>query len=128
MPPTMTLTIAGEKSLQEVQQEFNSAYPYLKLEFFPAQHKKPYPTASRLHHALKIDDARKLRNSGQVTLSDDLRVGDLEKFLGEIYGLNSQVFRKSGNVWLETTMTDAWTLKQQNDHGRELSNNSYLLL
>jgi hypothetical protein len=31
------------------------------------------------------------------------------------------VFRKSGNLWLETTMTDDWTLQQQNDHGYEIS-------
>jgi hypothetical protein len=32
-----------------------------------------------------------------------------------------QVSRKSGTLWLETTMTDSWTLGQQNEHGRELS-------
>ena len=117
----MILTIAGERFIQEVQKEFNTAYPYLKLEFFPAQHKKPSPKASQLRQALKIDEVRKLRNSGQLPLSDTLKVSDLEHDLSEIYGLNAQVFRKSGNVWLETTMTDGWTLKQQNDRGREIS-------
>jgi hypothetical protein len=32
-----------------------------------------------------------------------------------------QVFRKSGNVWLETSATDAWSLKQQNQEGMDLS-------
>ena len=40
---------------------------------------------------------------------------------GEVYGLGVQVFRKSGNVWLETTVTDSWTLKEQNDQGESLS-------
>ena len=114
--------------MQEVQQEFNTAYPFLKLEFFPAQHKKPSPAGSRLQQALKIDQARKLRTNGKLPLSDTLKVAELEKGLAEVYGLNAQVFRKSGNIWLETTMTDSWTLKQQNDHGRELSNSSYLIL
>lgn len=124
----MKLTITGERSLQEVQQEFNAAYPYLKIEFFPPQHKKPSPSASKLQQALKIDEARKLRNSGFLTLNDALKVAELEKDLNETYGLNAQVFRKSGNIWLETTMTDGWTLKQQNDHGRELSNPTYFIL
>jgi hypothetical protein len=38
-----------------------------------------------------------------------------------VYGLSVQVFRKSGNVWLETSATDNWTLRQQNNEGAELS-------
>jgi hypothetical protein len=33
-----------------------------------------------------------------------------------------QVFRKSGKVWLETTVTDGWTLEEQNLQGEALSN------
>lgn len=77
---------------------------------------------------MKIDDARRQRNSGEIFLSDELTVAGLEKLFVETYGLNAQVFRKSGNVWLETTMTDNWTLKQQNDHGRELSNYTHYIL
>jgi hypothetical protein len=31
------------------------------------------------------------------------------------------VFRKSGKTWLETSVTDDWTLKRQNEEGMELS-------
>jgi hypothetical protein len=124
----MKIIIAGERSLQEIQHEFNAAYPYLKIEFFPPQHKKPSPAATRLGKVLRIDEARKQRNTGDLMLDDELKVSELEKELSEIYGLNAQVFRKSGNIWLETTMTDGWTLKQQNDHGRELSNFTHIIL
>ena len=50
-----------------------------------------------------------------------MTVGQLEKAFRERFGLNMQVSRKSGPVWLETTVTDKWTLRQQNEHGRELS-------
>ena len=50
-----------------------------------------------------------------------MTVGELEKLFRERFGANIQVSRKSGTLWLETTMTDNWTLKQQNEHGRELS-------
>jgi hypothetical protein len=50
-----------------------------------------------------------------------MKVKDLEKIFKDQFSLAMQVFRKSGNLWLETTMTDNWTLQQQNEHGREIS-------
>ena len=50
-----------------------------------------------------------------------MKVEELERILKKDFGLRAQVFRKSGNLWLETTMTDGWTLAQQNYHGKELS-------
>jgi len=50
-----------------------------------------------------------------------MKVSELEKIFLEDYGLNVQVFRNSGRVWLETTMTDDWTLAEQNRQGEELS-------
>ena len=119
----MKLTIEGARSLQDVQQDFNAAYPFLKLEFFkPLFGKNNLPSARNiLMHSLKVKDARRLQHDGYLELGDLMQVAELERAFKELYGLNVQVFRKSGNIWLETTMTDSWTLKQQNDHGREIS-------
>jgi hypothetical protein len=38
-----------------------------------------------------------------------------------LFGVPVQILRKSGKIWLETTMTDHWTLLQQNQHGEEIS-------
>ena len=56
-----------------------------------------------------------------MTLSDGMTVTDFENALMDQFGLSAQVFRRSGNLWLETTITDYWTLKQQNEHGREIT-------
>jgi hypothetical protein len=32
-----------------------------------------------------------------------------------------QVLRKSGKAWLEATITDGWTLEEQNIQGEDLS-------
>jgi hypothetical protein len=50
-----------------------------------------------------------------------MKVSELENLFKRKYKLNIQVFRKSGNAWLETTVTDAWTLDKQNQEGIELS-------
>lgn len=109
--------------MREVQSAFNSQYPYLKIEFFRTRPKKAVPTtaANRLMHYLTVNQARLNKRNGQLELSDSMKVADLEQAFHDNYGLNVQVFRKSGRIWLETTMTDGWTLKQQNDHGREIS-------
>jgi len=39
----------------------------------------------------------------------------------ESLGLFAEVFRKSGNVWIETSLTNDWTLQQQNLEGEEIS-------
>jgi hypothetical protein len=45
----------------------------------------------------------------------------LEQLFLEQFGILAHVLRKSGNSWLETTKTEDWTLKRQNDEGKELS-------
>lgn len=119
----MKLIITGSRSIQEVQRDFNAEYPYLKLEFFRLPRRKEVNTsaANLLDRSLKLNQARRYQYDGELELQDTMKVNELELQLKEQYGLNAQVFRKSGNVWLETTMSDAWTLKQQNDHGMEIS-------
>ena len=121
--PHMKLTIAGARSIQDVQHDFNAGYPYLKLEFFrPLNRTQVQASANTmLKHSLMIREARRLQHDGDIEINDSMKVGELENLLKQQYDLYAQVFRKSGNVWLETTMSDNWTLKQQNDHGREIS-------
>lgn len=52
-------------------------------------------------------------------ITPDMTVTDLEQSFNTIYGLGVQVFRKSGKIWLETTVTDGWTLEEQNRQGED---------
>lgn len=95
----------------------------MKLEFFNNRtySKSDFSASQLLPKNRKIGDSQLLVTNGEVEISEEMKVIDLEKLLKDKYSLAVQVFRKSGNLWLETTMTDNWTLKQQNNHGRELS-------
>ena len=122
----MVLHISGETSIIEVQKDFNGEYPYLKIEFFKnldvRQHS--YSAQMRFSPKVKIKDARyKNQQEGEIEIADTMSVNDLENKFMDLFGLSVQVFRKSGNLWLETTITDSWTLKQQNDNGKEISGN-----
>jgi hypothetical protein len=114
----MTLYISQNKTLRETQEDFNNAYPFLRIEFY--RHTEPGFARRHLTNSMLMTAAG-LKRNGELAIPDSMTVGELEQSFLEKFGLNIQLSRKSGNLWLETTMTDSWTLKQQNDHGRELS-------
>jgi len=111
--------ITDQKTLAEVKREFNKKFSYLKLEFFAKPHDpgEPSPKRDLLDDHLTIGQVRTIHNEGDFKINNDMTVRDFERLVHEKYGLNVQVFRKSANVWLQTTKTDNWTLAEQNRKG-----------
>lgn len=120
----MLLLINGERLIKDVQQDFAKAYPFLKIEFFRKNgiHKDQAIKENKIKHDQKLSLA-KGRNiqKGDLLIEDSMSVLDLEKAFMDQFGLLAQVFRRSGNIWLEASITDRWTLKQQNDLGKEIT-------
>jgi hypothetical protein len=119
----MDIRIAAERLLRDIKHEFSARFPFLKIEFFRRGKtgENHYAADRLLAETLKVDEAWKTKEPGEIKVEDETKVKELEKSFLEKFGLAIQVFRKSGNLWLETTMTDNWSLKQQNDHGKEIS-------
>jgi hypothetical protein len=118
---TTRLNIAKGIIIREIQGDFNARYPFLKLEFYrigllgsSIKLKERVPDFS----VLKSAD---LKNSGAIEIKDEMTVVELEKIFLEQFGLVAQVSRNSGGMWLETTMTDKWSLYKQNEYGREIT-------
>ncbi len=120
---SMLLHISSNRLISDIQKEFNSAFPFLKLEFFNNRSfsRSDFSVNQLIPANRKIGDSKLSIPDEDVEISEDMKVSDLEKLFKDNFKLAVQVFRKSGNLWLETTMTDNWTLLQQNNHGRELS-------
>ncbi len=117
----MLLVISKERTINDLQLDFSTNYPYLKLEFYKLQQYEPdFPVKKHLLHTATLRMAG-LKESGLLEIRDEMTVADLEKAFHNEFGLEVQVSRKSGMIWLETTMTDSWTLAKQNEHGREIS-------
>ncbi len=119
----MKITINDKRKIFAIQEEFNIAFPFLRIEFFSKPHKPGAGSSKKLikHQSKTLGECRTIHNAGSITISENMTVNELEQRFGDVYGLGVQVFRKSGNVWLETTVTDGWTLKEQNDQGEALS-------
>jgi len=120
----MKLNINDKRKVADIQKDFSKSFPFLRLEFFSVPHKSGKGTAKKnliIPDHKTVGDCRRIHKSKIVTITPEMKVSELEKIFLEDYGLNVQVFRNSGRVWLETTMTDDWTLAEQNRQGEELS-------
>ena len=119
----MKIEIASSRLVSEIQKEFSDQFPFLKIEFFRSSTPRmsKWNAANRVSPTLTISKCQVQRKEGDIHFTEETKVEELERLFQKDFNLNVQVFRRSGNIWLETTMTDKWTLKQQNDHGKEIS-------
>jgi hypothetical protein len=117
----MEIKITDDKSIEQIQKEFNDHYPFLNLEFYKTEHEPGQGSANRerIDRKSTIANVRKRHNTGDLSIHGNQKVSTLESAFHDIYGLNVQVFRKSGKVWLQTTSTDEWSLSEQNRTGEE---------
>jgi hypothetical protein len=114
------LVLTKDKRIGDIQETFNKAYPYLKLDFHSSNNLNPSFPKKNLLPDSSLASAG-LKEQGEIELTEEMPVYELEQSLKNLFGLNIQVSRKAGMIWLETTKTDKWSLQKQNEHGREIS-------
>ena len=117
----MAIHITKDKLLSDIQDEFHAKFPYLKIEFFKKGHELHESTAksARLDGGLTIAEAGHFDHEEDLSIDGHLKVATLEALFQDHFGIGAQVFRKSGNAWIQTTVTDDWTLAHQNRDGQE---------
>lgn len=120
-----SFAIEENKKLFMIQEEFNNAFPYLKLAFFlrPARLETDFVLPRRLFNQTNktLNECRTVLTDLKVIIEPKMTVLDLDQQFQKAYGIGILVYRRSGKVWLETTLTDAWTLEEQNWQGEALS-------
>ncbi|MBK8193859.1 MAG: hypothetical protein IPK76_11880 [Lewinellaceae bacterium] len=117
----MKIQVSPDKTIAQIQEEFSSLFPFLKIVFFSKSHK-----AYRGSHAkFLISDTERTLGSmektphdGVLYIEEDMPTWQLERLFEEEFGLHVQLFRKSGNTWLITSVTDDLTLDEQNVKGK----------
>jgi hypothetical protein len=117
----MKMQLAKYKTINDVCEEFNNAYPFLRIDFYKFAQGRPVAGVNQKLNKLATLVNAGIRHEGEIEVIETMTVRQLEQNFLNQFGLNVQVSRKSGSLWLETTISDNWILKQQNDHGRELS-------
>ena len=119
----MKIIIQKRSTVGAIKQQFCSAFPFLKLEVLK---RKSTPGHTNLEQSVASDNAflediQPLVCTGSLEIDNNTRVCDVESELANRFLLTAQVFRRSKNVWLETSATDNWTLGQQNEHGKNMT-------
>ena len=113
----------GSMSLLTLKGAFSVHFPYLKWEFFYTHHEKQEgsPKKEMVTTNLRMEQLNPSIQGGILQFHSETTVHELEEMIWQQCGIDVQVFRKSGTIWLETTVTDQWTLAFQNEQGKELS-------
>ena len=121
------MKIANDRKLKNLQEDFQKAFPYLKIEFYKSSHQygEETPKEEVLSHDLLLSEVRTMDNYGILPLDGNQKTIEFEKLLTKLYGLNVQVFRKSYGKWLQTWATDNWTLQEQNDRSAKMGDKSF---
>lgn len=120
----MEIKLSSESRISEVKDSFHREFPFLKLEFF-----NPLANENERFHIRNLitDEYRMLgeiagmQKPGYVRIYEHRTVAEVEHCFRDCFGLYVQVFRKSGDQWIETTSTDSRTLAEQNKEGEEKS-------
>ena len=119
------IIVNGKSSLSEVQNGFNELFPYLKVSFYSKVVGQSNDEKLKVVENLKKDFNSFLKSSSvsdslEFEITPNLSVSDLDKKFFNNFGLNVQIHRNSGRLWLNINATNSWTLEEQNKQGRDL--------
>ncbi len=119
----MKIIINPDCKFSAIQNEFNTTFPFLKIDFF-VQHPSIHSKTTKVF--IKNSDecighyGQRLQNE-YIEIWPHTTVKELVLLFNKVYSLSVQILRCSGTVWLETTVTDMWSLEKQNKEGEALS-------
>lgn len=124
------MKIYDDRQLKDLQQEFSQIFPYLKIEFFQKPHQAGMGSSEKekLNPEMHVGMVRQKHNIGIMPTDGNLTVGAFEKAFESTFGLYVQVYRKSHGKWLQTWVTDIWTLEEQNNRGKIMGDTDNLLV
>ncbi len=119
----MEIHFNPETTIEEVQHQFTLAFPHLKLGFFKDLNQDQILTADELikNEKVRFSELTEKSASGSFHFDSAKTILEFEKSVLDEFGLQLQVFRKSGSTWLVTTNTDSKTFAEQEAMALEMN-------
>ena len=111
----MVLYLENETQLKALQDKFNALYPFLQLHFIKTfrEDGKPLKKIVKGLPEQRLKEITGTLEPGMVSIDGNCTVAEiLDNF--RAHGVVVQVYRKSGTLWVETSLTEDWTLERQN--------------
>ena len=115
------MKIQHHSTVQNIFDQFSSVFPYLKLEIYCKGHVETEGsrTEDLINQNTVLIDINPDLSEKTFYIDPIMSVSDFEMMMKDKFCLHVQVFRKSNTIWLQTTTTDNWTLKKQNEKGKK---------
>ena len=117
----MKMHIKPSNNIGDLNAAFREEFLYLKLAFFSKPHHAYKGSAAKFlltDPTLSVKDMVSQTHEGDIFIEDDMPTWQVERLFESEFGLHVQIFRKSGSIWLETSVSDDLTLERQNAKGR----------
>ena len=112
------MKITPDTHLFNLQLAFEEKFPKLKIEFFKSKHDKNEisPLTEEILSDLTVKELNPDFQEKFLLLFETEKVSAFERRMEEEFGLHVQVLRKSGSTWIQTSVTDDWTMLKQEEH------------
>lgn len=111
----MKIYISEEDLVQNIQERFHEAFPYLEIHFPAIGTDKD--TGAQVAPETPIDDIRMQHSFGWVDVDGSKTVEALEKEFRELFGLTVEIYRKGKDCCFNTRDTSYLPLREQNAVG-----------
>ncbi|MEO8109383.1 MAG: hypothetical protein ABI594_05100 [Ginsengibacter sp.] len=115
-----TIHINNDSLVRDIQSEFSSWYPFLKIEFHA---KKINLKSSRMPSLEPHFQLKQLAEilPGEIDINGHRTVEEVSNDIQGMLPVIVQMSRKSGNVWNTISISHGWTLQSQNTAGEFIS-------
>ena len=110
----MKIIINKRTTIESIQREFRNFFPGLKLEFFLCKQgmRSVYPDSKRLDPKSLIASKSQHILDGEIRINSSDKVSEIEKMFYARFGLCAQIFFKSNNGWMQTVMSDHYSIRR----------------
>ena len=120
-PDKKEILITGECILKDIQNTFSAFYPFLKIEFLESNARSKSQRRITVHSHTSLNKLKNIHEPQKISVENNRTVAEVSKDLENSLGLVVEMSRKSGNVWNVISVTDGWTLENQNASGQFIS-------
>lgn len=121
--PMPVLQIDERKTVSQFQKEFSTLFPFLKIDFYKSMAGQRVGKSNKPALSLSANQLMS-RSKASVAIDNSTTVATLKNIIMEKTGLACHVYRKSGTMWIETSLTEDWSLERQNHEAELMSKNS----
>lgn len=113
------MEILRTDTVKSLRSKFTKQFPGLKFEIYKNTHnyEEGSPSKDQYSDETSLASISPKMVEGVLILEENMEVQEFENLMTERFGLYTQVFRKSNDLWIQSTKTDKWTLAKQNLKG-----------